>query len=240
MEPFRALLRSKCKPFYWDDVLDSIFQRSKDEIVKLISEGVRAYDLEKPTCLSTDWCKDGVGYSLFQKHCKCSGLPDPNCGNGHWKLVFAGSKATTESQSHYSPTEGECLAATYGLRRCRMYTLGCPNLILATDHNPLTGILNDRCLDSIDNPRLLSLKEKTLPYNFRIIYVKGGSLAIRTADCMSRYAIESDESDPDFDEIEQTARAHATFKTESSVSWQQINEVAATETNACHLSCSFQ
>ena len=69
MEPFRALLRSKCKPFYWDDVLDSIFQRSKYEIVKLIFESVRGYDLEKPTCLSTDWCKDGVGYSLFQKHC---------------------------------------------------------------------------------------------------------------------------------------------------------------------------
>ena len=79
---------------------------------------------------------------------------------------------------------------------------------------------------------MLSLNEKTLPYNFRIIYVKGGSLAIRTADCMSRYAIESDESDPDFDEIEQTARAHATFKTESSVSWQQINEAAATD-NEC-------
>ena len=35
-------------------------KKSKLEIVKLISESVRAYDLKKPTCLATDWCKDGV------------------------------------------------------------------------------------------------------------------------------------------------------------------------------------
>ena len=151
-----------------------------------------AYDLRKPTCLATDWSKTGLGFSLMQKHCRCPGVADPNCGAGHWKLIFAGSKTTNESQQRYSPTEGECLAAVYGLKRCRMYTLGCPNLILATDHNPLTGILNDRRLDSIDNPRLMNLKEKTLAYNFRIVYVKGGSEAIKTADALSRHAVQGD------------------------------------------------
>ena len=104
-----------------------------------------------------------------------------------------------------------------------MYTLGCPHLILATDHNPLTGILNDRCLDSIENPRLQSLKEKTLPYSFSIMYVKGGSVAIKTADTMSRYAVHSDDTDSDFDEIEHTTRAYAVQRVgnDQSVSWDR-------------------
>ena len=233
MEPFRELLRSKKKPFYWDDNMSAAFQKSKAEIVRLVSEGVRAYDLQKPTCLATDWSKEGLGFSLMQKHCKCPGVADPNCGAGHWKLVFAGSKTTNDSQSRYSPTEGECLAAAYGLQRCRMYTLGCPNLILATDHNPLTGILNDRRLDSIDNPRLLSLKEKTLPFNFRITYVKGGSHAIKAADALSRHPVAKDDGDV-FGDIETVVKAHVARQAHDweSVSWRRVNEAASVD-NEC-------
>ena len=230
MEPFRELLQTKKKPFYWDDNMSAAFQKSKMEIVRLVSEGVRAYDLQKPTCLATDWSKEGLGFSLMQKHCKCPGVADPNCGAGHWKLVFAGSKTTNESQSRYSPTEGECLAAAYGLQRCRMYTLGCPDLTLATDHNPLTGILNDRRLDSIDNPRLLSLKEKTLPFNFRIVYVKGGSHAIKAADALSRHPVARDDEEV-FDDIEPVVKAHAAQRVNDcdSVSWRRVNEAAAVD-----------
>ena len=88
-----------------------------------------------------------------------------------------------------------------------MYTLGCPELILATDHNPLTGILNDRRLDSIDNPRLLNLKEKSLAFNFKIMYVKGGSNAIKVADALSRNAIrDTEEKDRTFNDVESAAK----------------------------------
>ena len=90
-----------------------------------------------------------------------------------------------------------------------MYTLGCRNLLLATDHNPLTGILNDRRLDSIENPRILKLKEKTLAFDFRIVYVKGGSNAIKAADALSRHAVHGDDNTKDFDGIENVAQAHA-------------------------------
>ncbi len=152
MQPFRCLLQ-KNQPFYWDSTLDKLFNESKKEIVNKISEGVCAYDIKKPTCLATDWSKDGLGFSLTQKHCTCSGVTDPNCGADHWKVVFAGSKTTNGAQRRYSPIEGECLAAAYGLERCRMYTLGCSDLTLAVDHKPLTNILNDRHLDTINNPR---------------------------------------------------------------------------------------
>ena len=233
MDPFRELL-SKKRPFFWDSVLDDAFQKSKEEIVRLSKAGVRAFDLNRHTCLATDWCKEGLGFSLMQKHCKCSGIADPNCGKGHWKLVYAGSKRTNESQMKYSPTEGECLAAAYGLNRCRMYTLGCRNLILATDHNPLTGILNDRRLDSIENPRLLKLKEKTLAFDFRIVYVKGGSNAIKAADALSRHAVHCEDDTEDFDTIESVAQAHAVHQASAveSVTWSGVQKAALVD-NEC-------
>ena len=54
-----------------------------------------------------------------------------------------------------------------------MFVLGCPDLIVATDHKPLVPILNGRRLDLITNPRLLKLREKTLPYRFTAQHIPG-------------------------------------------------------------------
>ena len=59
------------------------------------------------------------------------------------------------------------------LFKARHFVLGCPNLIVAVDHKPLLGILNDKSLADIDNPRLLMLKEKTLWFSFDVIHVPG-------------------------------------------------------------------
>ena len=89
-----------------------------------------------------------------------------------------------------------------------MYTLGCRSLILATNHNPLAGILNECRLDPIENPRMLKLKEKTLAFEFSIVYVKGGSNAIKTADALSRHAVHCKEDNRHFDAKETVAQAH--------------------------------
>ena len=44
---------------------------------------------------------------------------------------------------------------------------------VATDHKPLLKILGDRDLQDIKNPFLVNLKEKTLPFKFKIILVQG-------------------------------------------------------------------
>ena len=54
-----------------------------------------------------------------------------------------------------------------------MFILGCPNLLLVTDHKPLVKILGDCSLEKIHNPRLFRLKERTLPYTFTIKHVPG-------------------------------------------------------------------
>ena len=42
-----------------------------------------------------------------------------------------------------------------------------------TDHKPLLGIFNNRYLSTIENPRILRLKEKALRYRFTLHYCPG-------------------------------------------------------------------
>ena len=70
-------------------------------------------------------------------------------------------------------TEWEALAVAVALENSRYYTLGCPKRIVATDHKPLLGILGDRALESIDNPRLVRIKQRTLPWNYELKHVPG-------------------------------------------------------------------
>lgn len=69
MAPFRALLKPSA-PFQWTNDLQQAFDDSKKEITARIKEGVQIFDKERPTCLATDWSKDGIGNWLFQKHCQ--------------------------------------------------------------------------------------------------------------------------------------------------------------------------
>ena len=73
MLPFRDILKPNNK-FEWTDQLEQCFQESKKVIIKEIENGVQIFDKSKPTVLATDWCKDGLGFWLLQKHCSCSGM----------------------------------------------------------------------------------------------------------------------------------------------------------------------
>ena len=182
MEPFRELLKHNSK-FYWDDSLDILFQDSRREIMRRIKNGVKTFQIGKDTYLTTDWSKTGIGFTLTQKHCSCP-IVDPLCGGGHWELVYAGSRFTTQAEKRYAPIEGEALALLFGLESCRMFTMGCPNLTIAVDHKPLVRIFNNRDLHDIKNPRLLKIKEKTLMYRFNIISIPGNDNF--GADALSR------------------------------------------------------
>jgi hypothetical protein len=225
MRPFRELLANKTKQFFWDSILGS-----KNKILQLTSDGVKSFEISRTTCLLTDWSKMGLGYTLMQKYCNCQDMT-PICGNGHWKLIFAGSRFTKTSESHYAPIEGEALAVAYGLKQCRMFVLGCPDLIVAVDHKPLIKILNDRSLESIENPRLRSLKEKTLMYRFNIIHIKGTTNY--AADANSRYPTKSTNIDTSptkicHDNIEASTVAFAIQQANpiTNISWNTITEAS--------------
>ena len=86
--------------------------------------------------------------------------------NKRWKFCLVGRRFTSPAESRYAHVEGEALAVAYDLHQTLYYILGCPNLIVTTDHKPLSRILNDRSLTDIANRRLLNLKEKNSPLQF--------------------------------------------------------------------------
>ena len=171
MEPFRHLLSPKTK-FEWSEELDLIFQKSKEAIIEAIREGVQIFDLMKRTCLRPDFSKKGIGYFLSQKHCDCPSQ-SPGCCQFGWRITLAGSRFTKPRESRYAPVEGEALAIAWSLDQTRYFTLGSDNLLIVTDHRPLVKVLGDRTLDEINNPRLFSFKEDTLPWKFDIEWMEG-------------------------------------------------------------------
>ena len=70
IQPFRELLKPSTK-FEWTEQLKEAFVKSKDEIIRLVKHGVKQFQPEKVTCLSTDFSKGGLGWILQQKNCKC-------------------------------------------------------------------------------------------------------------------------------------------------------------------------
>ena len=233
MAPFRELLSRKSKTFYWDENLNKLFNDSKTKIIDQIKDGVRTFEKKRITCLATDWSKAGLGYTLSQKHCSCSAI-SPICGDGHWHLILAGSRFTKPAESRYVAIEGEALAVVYGLQQCKTFVMGCPKLILAVDHKPLTRILNDRPLETIENPRLLRLKEKTLMFDFNIMHVEGKKNC--APDAASRYptklAAVHDETDNTQEELTRCAVAFANSQSKSlpdSVTWSEVDDAASTD-----------
>ena len=117
-------------------------------------------------------------------------MEGPHCGADHWKVVFAGSRFTTDAESRYAPIEGEALAVVYGLESSKLFVTGCPRLIVSVDHRPLLKLLSDdQPLDLIKNPRLQRLKERAMRYQFQIKHTPGKKNAC--ADAASRYPVEN-------------------------------------------------
>ena len=100
---------------------------------------------------------------------------------------MVGSRFTRGAEPKYSPTEGELLAAADALKKTKYYTLGCPNLFIGTDHQPLLGVFANKDLDTIDNPRIVKLKEKTLGWSFTPVYIPGKKIG--GTDALSRHGI---------------------------------------------------
>ena len=186
LQPFRELLK-KGSTWYWDNNLTNLFTAAKEYISTNIVEGITRFDLGRWTALLTDWSKAGVGFMMSQKYCNCESITPICCSDG-WKVCMVGSSFTSPAESNYAPIEGECLGVVNALKKTRYYTQGCEKLIVGVDHKPLLGILNDKALGGIDNPRLLKLKEKTFGWRYDIIHIPGRKLG--APDAFSRSPVE--------------------------------------------------
>ena len=183
MKPFRLLLKKNTK-FEWSDDLETAFKAAKQEIMRQIHAGVKMFDINRTTCIATDWSKTGIGAYLLQKYCSCNSKKPFCCPDG-WQLTLVSSRFLTDAESRYAPVEGEALAVVFGLDKCKHFILGCEDLTIAVDHRPLLGLFKKRGLNEISNPRLRNLKEKTLQYRFEMIHIDG--VRNKVADCLSRH-----------------------------------------------------
>ena len=157
-----------------------------------IKEGIEIYDLDKPTCLQTDYSKVGIGYFLSQKHCNCDSKA-PGCCEHGWRITLAGSRFLKPAESRYVPVEGEALAIAWALDNTKFFTQGCNDLVVKTDHKPLVQLFQDRHLDQITNTRLFNLKQATLPWKFSVVHTPGKENQF--ADATSRNPSASDQVD---------------------------------------------
>ena len=162
-------------PWYWDGVLQRQFEESRKHISKEVLKGIELFDKTRWTALCTDWSEMGVGYFMSQKYCTCLEITPMCCVTG-WRVCMVGSSFNSLAKSNYEPIEGECLGVANALHKTQYYTQGCDKLVIRTDHKPLLGVLNDRSLDSLDNPRLIRQKEKILGMRFKIIHVGRGAV----------------------------------------------------------------
>ena len=109
MAPFRKLLSPK-SDFVWTQELNDCFETSKREILRAVKDGIKSFDTNLPTVLSTDWSKNGIGFCLLQKICFCKGPISPVCCKNGWQITLCNSRFTRETEKNYSPVEGEFLS----------------------------------------------------------------------------------------------------------------------------------
>ena len=147
-----------------------MFEEAREEIVTKVETGVKMFEMDKVTCLATDWSKEGVGFFMFQKNCDCPTVKIGCCKDG-WQVVLVGSRFLKQNEKKWCPGEGEGLAVVYALNKTQHFVLGCKQLYVATDHKPLLGTFGDRNLEQVENPRLRRLKKKTKLFGFKMIHV---------------------------------------------------------------------
>ena len=220
MAPFRKFLSPKV-PFEWTESLQKTFEDSKVNIVEAIKEGVKIYDVRRPTCLITDWSKKGIGYYLAQKHCECESKLYGCCEDG-CQITLAGSRFLRKEEENYVAIEGEALAVAWSLEQTRFFTLGCPDLAIITDHKPLLKIFSDKRLDDITSPRMFRFKLRTLMWKFQMQYIQG---KINTcADALSRNPSSTEEPDDTDKEVYLAAEVTNSADHFFAVTWEKVQE----------------
>ena len=186
---FRHLLSPRA-PFKWDEKMTEKFKEVTSSLVEQARDGVAQFDMKRWTVLETDYSKDGLGFCLKQKCCKCAVTAEKinlTCCESGFKPIMCGSRFTSSAESNYAAVEGELLALSWALESTEHFTLQNPKLIISTDHKPLVELITNSSLSDLNvkNRRLCRLKERILRWNIRdVIYTPGKDNS--TADALSR------------------------------------------------------
>ena len=180
--PLRELLK-KDVAFTWLEDQDRVFNDTKAKLTKSLS--LQTFDPNLPTYLVTDASRlHGLGFALIQSR---QGPKFPE------RLIQCGSRCLSSCERNYATVELECLAMAWGMAKCDFFLRGMPHFSIVTDHRPLLGIF-EKSLGDIANPRIARIREKMMPYNFKVVWLEGKSNVI--ADALSRNPVERAQTFP--------------------------------------------
>ena len=152
--------------FKWEaeqqDAFDKLKQSLTDDSI------IKTFDTNRPTFLTTDASKQGLGAILEQK-----------IGDKTYVIEYA-SRTLRPNEVNFGSSELECLALIWACQHFRHYLLGIHFTVL-TDHHSLCWLKN------LNNPsgRLSRWAIQLSEFNFDIVYKKGKLNC--NADCLSRY-----------------------------------------------------
>jgi hypothetical protein len=119
-------------------------------------------DYTRPFHIATDASNTGVGGVLFQPSVPGEYITAHN-------IVAICSKKLTDSQRRYAAYKKELWGVVYSLRQFHAYVWGRGDLVLITDHKPLTYIFSSTQL----SPALQQWLDVILDYDFKIIHRDG-------------------------------------------------------------------
>ncbi len=167
-QPLHALTKKNAK-WEWTDACEQAFLTLK---AKLCEKPVLAMPDFSPGHqtfrLHTDWSKTAIGAVLLQKD-----------ASGQEHAIAYASRILSSAERNYAPTEGECLAVVWAVKKFRHYLHGRPFEIL-TDHYALKWLQEARFNNSKLERWALALQE----HDYKIAHHSGKDNVI--ADCLSR------------------------------------------------------
>ena len=167
----RRLLK-KNVPFVWTQEMQENFQQSKDQLAR--HPQLDTIDPSQPLIILTDASNKGIGYTLIQNVKGKETLTKNNI-----RIIRIGNKALTPSQIKYDTTDKEYLAIRYAISRL-YYLLGTTEVVIYTDHQPLTYTFRQ----FPNHPRNASIIATLQEFNIKIKYIQGKQNTI--ADTLSR------------------------------------------------------
>ncbi|UYV65997.1 K02A2.6-like [Cordylochernes scorpioides] len=166
--PLNQLL-VKGQDFVWDCNQERAFRKLKELFTT--QPILAAYDVRKPTMVSSDASSYGLGAVLKQEG-----------NNGIWRPVAYSSRTMTPTEKRYAQIEKEALAITWACERFQDFLLG-KRFRIETDHKPLIPLFSTKELSS-QTPRLQRFRMRMMRFGFEIVHIPGKELL--DADALSR------------------------------------------------------
>ncbi|UYV63627.1 hypothetical protein LAZ67_2005063, partial [Cordylochernes scorpioides] len=171
--PLNQLL-VKGQDFVWDCSQERAFRRLKELLTT--QPILAAYDVRKPTMVSSDASSYGLGAVLKQEG-----------KNGIWLPVAYSSRTMTPTEKRYAQIEKEALAITWACERFQDFLLG-KRFRIETDHKPLIPLFSTKELSSL-TPRLQR-------FRMRMMSLKKGDV-LRTCKKTFTYVFPRDAAERD-------------------------------------------